>query len=200
METQIYKHHTRHGHHHHKNNRFFGLMATLFFAMIALGVVAAIYHSLSDKCGGYTCTRAGWNTYVSEDGYSIQYPVEMTVDDRTNNEILVGNRGQKTVFAVSAWPNTENWNLEQAYLNAAEEFKQYIDSGANKASDFKVSQAKLAGKDAIILSLDNFEDSGETIIVTINNNQVYYLRGSTGQTWNNEKNDLLNFAGRFRFN
>ncbi|HYC79751.1 MAG TPA: hypothetical protein VEC17_01870 [Candidatus Binatia bacterium] len=51
MENHVYKHDWRHGHHHHKHNTFYGLLAMIFFALIALGVVASIHHALmNDKC------------------------------------------------------------------------------------------------------------------------------------------------------
>lgn len=49
MENHVFKPHYRHGHHHHKHNTFYGLLAMVFFALVALFVVASIYYTLNPQ-------------------------------------------------------------------------------------------------------------------------------------------------------
>jgi hypothetical protein len=193
MDKQIYKHHWRHGHHHHKHKTAYALMTMIFYGLIALGVVMAINYSLKTK----TNAGAEWQTFQNnEEKYSFAYPTNMRIDKNIPGEIAVGYPNSKWVFAVSSQPNNENFTLEEVFQSIVE---QMSPSSASEysANDMKTYNLTVDGKPAKGLSIKNFGDQGETVVVTLSKDRIYVLRGSTGQAWTNPENDLVNFVKTF---
>ncbi len=193
METHIYKHHWRHGHHHHKDKVFYGLMAMLFFTIITLGVVASIYYSLASL--DRSVASKNWESYKSTNGYAIKYPSGMKPDLSIPGEVAVGYPDQKWTFAVSTQPNSKNQTLDQVAFDVKTEL---ANAGGND-SDVRVTGIRLNGVGARRVSVSNFEDIGETVLVAIKDGNIYLVRGSTGQSFTTPDNDVLNFASQFTF-
>lgn len=136
--------------------------------------------------------------YSADAGYEIIVPAGMQVRGFSEFDISLSYPESKWNLALTVAPNANNATLEEAFQNllaerAPSEFGEYT------AEDIKTSNIRLDGIQARRFSINNYGDVGETVIVAINKGYIYVISGSTGQDWNNEDTDVLNFAASFKF-
>ena len=232
MENHIYKHDWRHGHHHHKKKTYYALLAMVFFALIALFVVASVYNVIkprqSTSNGGNaagTCLEGTPNCNDTPEtggltvpevqiikaasptasvfrapygGYSVQVPAQMEVAAIGHQQISIGEPEQKWSLGVGVEPNVSNMTLAQAFADVMDQMRpgEFAEFGA---ADMRTYNTSVDGVPARRLSIRNFGDVGETMIVFVNGGFIYVIRGSTGQDWTTPETDVLNFAKTFRF-
>lgn len=133
--------------------------------------------------------------YTAADaGYEVEIPAGMEVRGFSEFDISIAPPESKWNLAVTVVPNATGLSLEDAFQQEIE--SRFSSWGLEDRQTFNV---RVDGVPARRVSIRNFGDVGETVIVAINGDYIYTISGSTGLESTTPDNNVLNFAANFQF-
>lgn len=133
-------------------------------------------------------------------GFESKYAPGYVWEDVTEHSVQMAYPDSKWTLAVEAIPNDKNLTLDQAF---DEELKgmtdAYLQVPNEEGMTIQTSDVVVDGVPGKKLVIKNSGDVGNARVTVVNNNKIYRLYASEGESWVTEASDIKTLIANFKF-